>query len=71
VGIAGEETNMKRGRPRLTMTHRRRQVLEYLGERAASGERVAIRELTRRCGIYDPRTARRIVADLKAMGAVW
>lgn len=61
---------MARGRPRLTMTHRRRQVLDELTELALNGSRVTTAELARRCGLYDYRDARRIIRDLKIMGAV-
>lgn len=59
-----------RGRPRLQMTRRRRQVLECLRERAKSGERVTMANLARRCGLYDFRDARRIVKDLRDMGHI-
>lgn len=61
---------MARGRPKLVMTHRRRQVLEELSDRAAIGERVTMAELARRCGLYDYRDARRIIRDLRQMGSV-
>jgi DNA-binding IclR family transcriptional regulator len=59
-----------RGRPRLTMTHRRRQVLTFLADRAAQGERITLGQLVRRCGLYDKSSARRIIRDLRKMGAV-
>jgi hypothetical protein len=52
------------------MTRRRRQVLLELADLAASGERVTMAELARRCRLYDYRDARRIVKDLNRMGAV-
>lgn len=58
----------KRGRPRLMMTHRRRQVLDYLAGCAAAGDMVTLGHLVRACGIYDKRTAKRVLRDLKAMG---
>jgi predicted transcriptional regulator len=61
---------MTRGRPKLVMTKRRRQVLRKLTECAANGERVTMAELARRCGLYDYRVARRIVKDLASMGRV-
>jgi hypothetical protein len=57
-----------RGRPKLTMTRRRRQVLLELADLAASGERVTLGQLVRRCGLYDNRTAKRILRDLREMG---
>lgn len=57
-----------RGRPKLTMTHRRRQVLEALAERAATGERITLGELVRSCGLYDRSSAKRILRDLRKMG---
>lgn len=58
-----------RGRPALVMTHRRRQVLNELGDLIRAGEKVTMTELARRCGLCDYREARRIVRDLKRMGA--
>jgi hypothetical protein len=60
---------MKRGRPRLTMTHRRRQVLNYLMDCAMDGERITLGRLVRSCGLYDRSAAKRIIRDLKEMGA--
>lgn len=59
---------MGKGRPALAMTHRRQQVLNEIIDAAASGERVTLARLARRCGLYDYREARRIVADLRKMG---
>jgi hypothetical protein len=59
---------MKRGRPKLTMTHRRRQVLDGYAKLAADGERFTLAALARRCGLYDYRHARRVVNDLRNMG---
>ena len=59
-----------RGPKRLTMTTRRRQVFDHLAKLASNGERVTMAELARRCGLYDYRDARRIVKDLRQMGAV-
>ena len=61
---------MARGRPRLVMTHRRQQVLEHLADRIVEGERVTLASIARRCGLYDYRHARRIVNDLREMGAL-
>jgi predicted transcriptional regulator len=59
-----------RGRPKLTMTRRRRQILLELADLTASGQKVRLAELARRCGLCDYREARRILKDLKRMGAV-
>lgn len=55
-------------RPRLMMTHRRRQVLENMVAAAQAGERVSYAAIARRCGLYSYREARRIVRDLVKMG---
>jgi hypothetical protein len=57
-----------RGRPKLTMTTRRRQVLAQMEQRAATGERITLGELVRRCGLYDRSSAKRILGDLRKMG---
>lgn len=59
-----------RGRPKLQMTHRRRQVLGVLRERAASGERVSLGHIMRRCGFYGREDVKRVIRDLKDMGLV-
>ena len=61
---------VSRGRPKLTMTTRRRQVLEHLQDCAANGERITLGRLVRSCGLYDRSSARRILRDLRKMGAV-
>lgn len=58
----------QRGRPPGQMTHRRRQVLEAMNHAAAQGEPITLARLARRCGLYDYREARRIVADLRKLG---
>lgn len=60
----------QRGRPALTMTHRRRQVLEHYAGKAEDGQRISLSELARRCGLYDYRDARRIIRDLERIGAI-
>ncbi|MFA6031828.1 MAG: hypothetical protein WC889_02875 [Myxococcota bacterium] len=52
------------------MTQRRQQVLAAYVDRVANGERVSLAELARRCGLYDYREARRVVADLRQLGAI-
>lgn len=57
-------------RPAGTMTHRRQQVLAEHMEAAERGERISLARLARTCGLYDYRDAKRILADLRKMGAV-
>jgi len=52
------------------MTHRRRQVLEKYVDITQAGERVSISRLSRECGLYDYRDARRIFRDLQRMGQI-
>jgi hypothetical protein len=52
------------------MTHRRQQVLGEFADMAAQGQRISLASLARRCGLYDYRHARRIVNDLREMGAL-
>lgn len=59
-----------RGRPSGQMTHRRRQVLERYQEAVKSGETISLARMARECGMYDFRDARRVVADLRRLGAV-
>jgi len=61
---------MARGRPAGLMTHRRQQVLEEIADAVAHGESITLARLARRCGLYDYRNARRIMRDLKEMGAI-
>lgn len=58
-----------RGRPAGLMTHRRQQVLAEYGQAISAGERVSWAELARRCGLHSYNDARRIISDLKKMGA--
>jgi hypothetical protein len=60
----------KRGRPSGQITHRRRQVLAYLTDCAARGERVTLGRLVRSCGLYDLSAAKRIIRDLRQMQMV-
>ena len=59
---------MARGRPTGQMTHRRRQVLNEMTVAVSKGEPITLARLARRCGLYDYREARRIVADLRKLG---
>lgn len=61
---------MAKGRPSGQMTHRRRQVLEEYIDAAQDGRRISLAQLARRCGLHDYRDARRIVTDLKRLGAI-
>lgn len=54
----------------MTMTRRRKQILLELADCAASGERVTLGQLVRRCGLYDRSSAKRILRDLRLMGHV-
>lgn len=58
---------MARGRPALRMTHHRARILQEIID---STEPVTFASLARRCGLYDYKSARRIVNDLKKMGAI-
>lgn len=57
----------KRGRPALTMTKRRQQILREYENLAFHRQPVSYAELARRCGLFDYREARRIVNDLRKM----
>lgn len=59
---------MSRGRKPLQMTARRRQVLDEIRQAHAEGERITLSRIARRCGLYDYRSAKRIVSDLRKMG---
>lgn len=61
---------LMRGRPKLTMTDRRRQVLELLREFAINEESMTFGQLARRAKLHDASSASRIVRDLKKMGHV-
>ena len=61
---------MSRGRPAGRMTHRRQQVLAEYQTAAAKGERISWAELARRTGLYSYSDARRIMRDLKIIGAI-
>jgi len=58
-----------RGRPAFQMTHRRQQVLAEYADAIANGDRVSWAEIARRCGLHSYNDARRIISDLKKMGA--
>jgi hypothetical protein len=59
-----------RGRPPGRMTLRRRQAFEAITEAAANGERLSLARLAREIGVYSYRDARRIIDDLRKLGAV-
>lgn len=58
------------GRPRHQMTERREQVLDCIARYRTRGVLPSLSRIARECGLYDYREARRIVGDLKEMGAV-
>lgn len=59
-----------RGRPAGRMTLRRRQAFDAITEAAANGESITPAHLARKIGVYSYRDAKRIVGDLKKMGAL-
>lgn len=59
-----------RGRPAGRMTVRRRQAFDAITEAAANGEKITLARLARKIGVYSYRDARRIVDDLRKLGAV-
>lgn len=61
---------MGRGRPAGQLTQRRQQVLAEYADAIANQQRVSWAELARRCGLHSYNDARRIIADLKKMGAL-
>lgn len=61
---------MTKGRPAGQMTHRRQQILAEYADAASRGDRISLAQLARRCGLHDYRDARRIVMDLKRLGAI-
>lgn len=58
----------KVGRPALTMTPRRLQVLRAMIEAKKKGERLSFPRLAVICGLHDHQSAKRIVRDLERMG---
>lgn len=58
---------MKRGRPALTMTPRRRQVLEMVIECAEAGEPITYGRIVRECGFSGREDAKRVVRSLGQM----
>jgi len=61
---------MSKGRPPGQMTHRRRQILAAYADAARRGELLSLAQIARTCGLYDYREARRIVSDLRKLGAI-
>lgn len=59
-----------RGRPAGKMTQRRQQVLTAYADMIAQGQEVRLAELARRAGLWGYSDARRVLSDLKRMGAV-
>jgi len=52
------------------MTFRRQQMLEKYADLTRSGERVSLARMARECGLCDYREARRVLGDLRKLGAV-
>src|SRR5688500_3532273 len=69
-GVQMSGSNNMRGRPKMQMTLRRRQVLEAFEAEAREGVCPSLSRLARRCGLYDYRDARRVISDLRAMGQI-
>lgn len=65
---AGE--NMKRGRPKLTMTPLRERVRNEYLEALSNDRLISLSRLARNCGLDSYRDARRVMNDLRQMGAV-
>lgn len=61
---------MRKGRPPGKMTHRRQQVLAEYRTAAQNGERISWAELARRTGLHSYNDARRIITDLRRIGAL-
>lgn len=59
-----------RGRPAGQMTQRRKQIMSAYADEVLDGGAVSLARLARRCGLYDYREARRVVGDLKKLGAI-
>lgn len=59
-----------RGRPTGQMTQRRRQILELYMQAVEAGEGINYARMARQTGMFDYRKARRVVSDLKRIGAV-
>lgn len=52
------------------MTRRRREILAAHQAMVADGAHVSVSRLARICGLYDYRDAKRILADLRRLGAL-
>jgi len=61
---------LPRGRPKNAMTARRKEVLEAYADAIAEGYTPSLARIARVCGLHDYRDARRIVGDLRRLGAV-
>lgn len=60
----------RKGRPKGQMTPRRSQVLDCIEHYRARGVFVSLSRIARECELFDYRDARRIVTDLRQMGAI-
>jgi len=58
------------GRPAGQMTPRRKQVLECIGRYRDRGVYLSLSRIARECGMSHYRNARRVVNDLKEIGAL-
>lgn len=63
-------TPINRGRPAGRMTPRRKAVLDCIASYRERGFNVSLSRIARDCGLTHYRNARRIVDDLKGMGAL-
>jgi hypothetical protein len=63
-------TGGKRGRPPGAMTMRRKQVLALYQDAAERGERISLSRMARETGLFDYRKARRVLNDLRRIGAL-
>jgi AcrR family transcriptional regulator len=63
-------TTINRGRPAGRMTPRRKAVLACIETYRERGFHVSLSRIARDCGLSHYRNARRIVDDLKGMGAL-
>lgn len=59
-----------RGRPAGRMTPRRKAVLDCISAYQERGFHVSLSRIARDCGLTDYRNARRVVVDLRNMGAL-
>jgi len=63
-------TTINRGRPAGRMTPRRKAVLDCIATYRARGFHVSLSRIARETGLHSNSDVRRIVGDLKGMGAL-